>query len=102
MIPQQPDVPWLPRAGRGPVRAAYARRPEPQHPAAQTPAGGPRHPDERLSIALEAARQAGLAEGERTFYVQGWRNGVGIGLFAGAVLGMLATRALIALGQWVG
>lgn len=76
-----------------PLRADDAR------PSSQP---APQHPDERLSQALEAARQEGYRNAEQVFYVQGWRAGVGIGLFGGAVLGMLATRFLIWLGTWVG
>lgn len=62
---------------------------------AQTPAQ--HHPDERLSRALQAARHAGYLEGERVFYVKGWRAGVFTGGLFGAGLGAVVVLALVEL-----
>lgn len=69
-------------------------------PAVQTPAVQPRHPDERVSIALKASYEAGFHAGEAKFYVQGWRAGFLSSLWLGAVLGGGAVAGFIKLGQW--
>lgn len=75
---------------------------KPAHPftVVQTPAH--RHPDERLSQALQAARQAGRDEAERPHYVKGWRAGLVHGLLVGAIAGAGAVFVLVQLGRWVG
>ena len=62
-------------------------------PTATTPPAPPRHPEERLSVALLAARTAGFDEGEHRGYLAGWRAGVGQALLGGILIGALAMYA---------
>ena len=72
-------------------------RPHPRlvslRPQATTPPAPPRHPDERLTAAIHAARTAGYDDGERAGYRAGWRAGVGQTLLAGILLGALGMHA---------
>lgn len=66
-------------------------------PAATNPPAPPHHPDERLTVALLAAKAAGFDEGERMGYLAGWRAGVGQALLGGILLGALAMYAALQL-----
>lgn len=62
--------------------------------AAKLPDGEPNY--------WKRAWQAGYNTAEKACYTAGWRTGVGHGLLAGLLLGMLAMFALVQLGQLVG
>lgn len=66
-------------------------------PAATLPPAPARHPDERLTAALLAAKTAGFDEGERLGYLAGWRAGVGQALLGGMLVGAAAMYAGLAL-----
>lgn len=51
------------------------------------------HPDTRLRATIQAARQAGVEEGERQGYTAGWRHGVSQALLGGMAVGALAMYA---------